>query len=100
MTVDGESAAITTCDLSRRTGEVIKAVADTGTPVTVTLNGRPCVAIVPIPEQETHIERLMREGLVLPPRVQHVPGTALSWPTIEGDVRIEDVLGDDREDRL
>ncbi len=68
MTVDGESAAITTCDLSRRTGEVIKAVAETGTPVTVTLNGRPCVAIVPIPKQETHIERMIREGTIARPR--------------------------------
>lgn len=37
MTVGAESRTITTRELNRRTGEVIKAVAETGTPVTVTL---------------------------------------------------------------
>lgn len=96
MTVTPSSRTITSRELSRRTGEVLNTVATTGTPVTVTLGGTPRATIVPVPQRESRIDQMIRQGRIRLPRAQRAKGEPLPRLSLPDGVTTDQILADDR----
>lgn len=100
MTSTMEPATITARELSRRTGEVLSAVAATGTPVTVTLGGVPQATIVPVRQDESHIDQMIRQGRIELPRSEWEKGSRLPSLSLLDGMTTDQILDEDRRDRV
>ena len=85
-------------EVNQQAGRVYREVESTGVPVTVTDRGRPIAQIVPIRDDETWYERMVREG-----KVRRAAGEwalpAKRWGTPEGLDLEPFLLGEREEDR-
>ncbi|WP_167150115.1 type II toxin-antitoxin system Phd/YefM family antitoxin [Actinomyces sp. ZJ308] len=85
-------------EVNQQAGRVYREVESSGVPVTVTDHGRPIAQIVPIRDDESWYQRMVREGKVSPARREWVL-PASGWEVPE-DLDLEDVLlGERQEDR-
>ena len=85
-------------EVNQQAGRVYREVESTGVPVTVTDRGRPIAQIVPIHDDESWYERMVREG-----KVRRAAGDwvlpARRWGTPEGFDLEQFLLGEREEDR-
>lgn len=100
MTSTMEPATITARELSRRTGEVLSAVAATGIPVTVTLGGVPQATIVPVRQDESHIDQMIRQGRIELPRSEWEKGSRLPSLSLPDGMTTDQILDEDQRDRV
>ena len=100
MTSTMESSTITARELSRRTGEVLSAVASTGTPVTVTLGGIPQATIVPVRQHESHIDQMIRQGRIELPSSDWEKGARLPSLSLPDGMTTDRILDEDRQNRF
>lgn len=65
--------------LNQRSGRMVSRVTTSGNPVTITDRGSPVAQIVPLTQEETPVQRLLRDGKTRP--VADVP-TGTRWSTL------------------
>ena len=85
-------------EVNQQAGRVYREVESTGVPVTVTDRGRPIAQIIPIRDDESWYERMVREGKVRPAAGDWVL-PARQWETSEDFDLEQFLLGDREEDR-
>ena len=85
-------------EVNQQAGRVYREVESTGVPVTVTDRGRPIAQIVPIRDDESWYERMLREG-----KVRRAAGDwalpARRWEAPAGFDLEQFLLGEREEDR-
>ena len=85
-------------EVNQQAGRVYREVESTGVPVTVTDRGRPIAQIVPIRDDESWYERMVREGKVRRAADDWaLPATR--WQAPEGFDLEQLLLGEREEDR-
>ena len=85
-------------EVNQQAGRVYREVESSGVPVTVTDRGRPIARIVPIRDDESWYERMVREGKVRPAAGDWAL-PARRWETSEGFDLEQFLLGEREEDR-
>ena len=85
-------------EVNQQAGRVYREVESTGVPVTVTDRGRPIAQIVPIRDDDSWYERMLREG-----KVRRAAGDwalpTRRWETPAGFDLEQFLLGEREEDR-
>lgn len=85
-------------EVNQQAGRVYREVESTGVPVTVTDRGRPIAQIIPILDDESWYERMVREGKVRRAADEWAL-PARRWGTPEGFDLEQFLLGEREEDR-
>ena len=92
------SRAVGLREVNQQAGRVYREVESSGVPVTVTDRGRPIAQIVPIRDDESWYERMVREGKVRPAADDWVLSTR-RWEAPEGFDLEQFLLSEREEDR-
>ncbi|MFY9262467.1 MAG: type II toxin-antitoxin system prevent-host-death family antitoxin [Actinomycetaceae bacterium] len=87
-----EEQRVSLRELNQASGRIIAGVKG-GRPVTITERGKPVARIVPI-EEESHIERLIADGLIRRAKAKDI----VFPPRIESEISVAQLLAEDRSE--